>query len=125
MLDRVCQLGGGLTLVARAQATLKVRTCTRNKIAHEHRLLPWAWRYPGIGVEARLAQCLGVGMQRLCENLPGRPRLDDAALVHDDDAIGYLLGRGQVVRYEEVAHSELLLELLELVDDCGPYCQVE
>jgi hypothetical protein len=55
----------------------------------------------------------------------GRPLLDDAAFVHDDDAIAGRRGDAQVMGDEEQAEAELLLDVAQQLHDLGLHADVE
>src|SRR5258707_792134 len=60
---------------------------------------------------------LGIGMVRLPEQLLGGRALDDAAQVHDQDAVGDVLDDAEVVADEEIGQVQLLAEPDEEIDD--------
>ena len=51
--------------------------------------------------------------------------LDDLAEVHHRDAMGDVLHDAQIVRDEQLAQSQLLLEILQQVEELGLHGQVE
>ena len=59
----------------------------------------------------RVHQALGVGVQRIVEELPRRRHLHDLAGVHDGDAVGELDQQRQIVGDEQDREPELLLQL--------------
>ena len=71
----------------------------------------------GIGHRHRRQQRLGVGMQRVAEQLARRRQLDQAAGAHHGDAVGDVVDHGEVVRDEQVGEAELLLQVLQQIED--------
>lgn len=70
-------------------------------------------------------QGLGVGVAGVAVNGVGVGKLDDAAGVHDGDAIGNIFDDGEIVGDENVGEAELLLEVFEEVDDLSADGDVE
>jgi len=56
-------------------------------------------------------------MRGRVENIGLRAKLDQAAGVHDRDAIGYVRDDGEIVRDEEHRQSEFMAEVVEQVED--------
>ena len=68
---------------------------------------------PGVGV-------LGVAVKRVAVG-----EFDDAAQVHDGDAVAEVFDDGEVVGDEKVGEAEFVLEVLEKVEDLGLDADVE
>src|SRR5262245_26474864 len=62
---------------------------------------------------------LGIGMQRLLEQLAHGCLLDDLGGVHDDHALGRLGDDTHVMSDEQDGHAQLGLELVEQLQDLG------
>ncbi len=65
----------------------------------------------------RLEQRLGIGMARRAEELVPRRQLDDAAEIHDGDAVGEVVDHREVVADEEIGEPPSLLERLHQIED--------
>ena len=74
----------------------------------------------GIGFRRGLEQRLGVGMQRVADDLAGWACLHYAPEVHDGDAMGEVIRGGDVVGDVEECSAALLLEVPEQIEDFGP-----
>ena len=76
-------------------------------------------RKSAVGLECgnRAQQALRVGMTGGVKNIRLRAELDQAAGVHDRDAIGYVRDDGEIVRDEEHRQSEFMAEVVEQVED--------
>ena len=74
---------------------------------------------PAVAVDPRdrAQQAPRVGMLRVVEDLVERPLLDDAAGVHDDDAVGDVRDHAEVVGDQDDPGPGLGAELPELVED--------
>ncbi|EGJ74926.1 putative peptide ABC transporter ATP-binding protein [Streptomyces sp. Tu6071] len=79
----------------------------------------------GVGDRDGGEQRLRVGVRGVLVDLLVRARLDDAAEVHDGDAVGDVADDREVVRDEDVGEVELLLEPLHEVDDLRLHRDVE
>ena len=62
-------------------------------------------------------QRLGVGMQRHLEQALLVGHLDDAAEIHDGDAMRDVLDHGEIVRHQQVGELVLVLQVHQQVDD--------
>ena len=71
----------------------------------------------GSGIGHRGEQRPRVGMARVAVDLVARSLLDDAAEVHDRDAVAEVLDDAQVVRDEEQRQPERCLQVLQQVQD--------
>ena len=74
-------------------------------------------RMPDLGIGTADSERLGVGMQRHLEQALLVGHLDDAAEIHDGDAVADVLDHGEVVGDEQVGELELLLQVDQQVDD--------
>ena len=70
----------------------------------------------GIRNRNRAHKRLGIGMQRIVEELLRLRDLHDPALIDNDDAVADEADDGKIVRYEEIRQAPLLLEPLEQVE---------
>ena len=80
-------------------------------------------RQVGVGLGDGGQQCLHVGVQRIVDQLGGRPYLDDATQVHHADAAvsrREVLGHGQVVRDEDERDAELVAQPQQHVQQAHP-----
>src|SRR5712671_1158308 len=78
-----------------------------------------------IGYRDRRQQRLGVGVERVVEELVARRQLDDAAEIHDRDALAQMPYDREVVGDEQVGQAEPFAQILEQVDDLGLNRHVE
>ena len=67
----------------------------------------------------------GVGVLRSKEEVAGGCLLDDTAVLHNSDAVGYLADDGKVVRDEEHGKAVLLAQASKEIEDLGLYGYVE
>jgi len=73
----------------------------------------------GIGVGNRNCreQSLGIGVERIAEDILGLTVLNKIAQIHNADGIGDMLNNAQVVGDEEIGEVTLFLQFLQQVDD--------
>ncbi len=69
----------------------------------------------GVGDGDRVDQRLRVGMLRILDHLLRRSLLDDAAQIHDADAVRHVLHDCQIVADEQVGQAQLSLQILHEV----------
>ena len=62
-------------------------------------------------------QRLRIGMVRAREHLVGRRLFDDAAEIHDRDAVGEVLDDAEIMADEQVGEVELVAQVHEQVED--------
>jgi len=76
-------------------------------------------RKSAVGLECgnRAQQALRVGMTGGVKNIRLRAELDQAAGVHDRDAIGHMRDDGEIVGDEEHRQSEFVAKFVEQVED--------
>ena len=68
-------------------------------------------------VRCRPEQGPGIGVLRRFVNGTAVGHLDDAAEVHDGDAVAEVFHHSQVVRDEEVGEAEVFLEVVEKIEN--------
>src|SRR3954468_20937082 len=78
----------------------------------------WYRRRPGrVGLRDGRDQRPRVRVGRRAQDLLGRPGLDDAPVVQHVQRVGHLADDREVVRDEEVAEAESLVQLAEQIED--------
>ena len=78
-----------------------------------------------VGHWDRTQQGLRVGVQGRAVDGIGRPDFDDAAEIHDRDAVCDPLHHAEIMRDEEVAEAEALLQIQDQAQDLRPDGDIE
>lgn len=65
-------------------------------------------------------QSLGVGVQRILEDVLGSAVFHQVAQIHNTHGVGDMLHHGQIVGNEQIGELILLLQLLQQIDDLAP-----
>jgi hypothetical protein len=103
----------GMT-ASRMELATAGRICRRRYAAFQNNALPLGiWIRNGNGAE----QCLGIGKQRILENLLFGGILHQISQIHDTDGIGNMFHNGKIMGDEEIGKLILVLQILQKVND--------
>src|SRR5580704_1515788 len=118
---QLAQFGAILLAPLDCDRAARVEDAARGRIDRaRHFALDWPENtlrlHSRIGHRYCRQQCLGVRVQRVVEELVTNRKLDDAAEIHDGDALAEMPNNRQVVSDEKIGQAEPFAQILQEVD---------
>ena len=116
----LCILGGNMLALFSGMGAAGMEPAALGRIGRRRNV---AFQLDPLGLGRRIRigngreQGLGVGMQRILEDVLLGAELHHSAQIHNADLVGNELDHGQVVGHEDVSQIHFPLQLLQQIDD--------